>query len=122
MGRWQRAILEAIGKSDKLIPLGGATRAEQAAILRAAKSLEKAGHCVIVRLWTEGHTVVRPYAGRPDLTFDGKPVKELNVARVPCGGTGTALTGSLRQLAMETGVSKTQIWRDIRDLNERDRP
>jgi hypothetical protein len=106
MGRWQRAILEAIGRTDKLVPLGGKSRAEQAALLHAAKSLEKMGQCILVRLWNDNHTVVRPYVGRPDLTFDGKPAKELSIARVPYG-TETTLTGSIRQTAADLGVSKS---------------
>lgn len=107
----QRIILDKIAKSDKLIRLNGSTRAEQAAFLRAAKALEKAGLCIIVRLWNEGHTAVCPYVGRPGLTFDGTPAQELSVARVPCG-TGTALKDSFREMAAFEGVSKSTIARD----------
>jgi hypothetical protein len=118
MGIWQRAIREAIDRTDKLVPLGGKSRAEQASLLRAAKSLEKTGQCVLVRLWNEDHTIVRPYVGRPDLTFDGKPAQEVSVATVPCG-TRATLTGSIRQLAAELGVSKSTIDRDLRKIEGR---
>jgi hypothetical protein len=112
-GVWQRAILDALAKSDRLVPLGGRDRSESGAILRAAKTLERAGLCVIVRLWNDAHTATVPLVCRPGHTIDGKPAAELSVARVP-HGTGTALRGSLRHLARRFGVSKTQVARDLK--------
>jgi hypothetical protein len=116
-GIWQRAILAAIERSDKLVPLGGSTRSEQVSILRAAKSLERAGKCEIIRRWNEGHTVVIPLVCRPGLIIDGRPARELSVERVP-HGTGTAFRDSIRQIADElskedgpAGCSRSQVWR-----------
>jgi hypothetical protein len=82
-------------------------------LARAAAALERAGKCVTVRLWNDRHTALAVYVARPGATHDGKPVKELSVARVP-EGTRATLSGSIRQLARELGVSKTTVWRDLR--------
>jgi hypothetical protein len=114
-GVWQRRILNALAEG-KMVGLRGATRSQTASILRAAKQLERAGKCVIVRLWDDDGPARRrviPSAFRPDAKIDGRPVQELNVARVPCG-TRTAFKGSIRQLAWHFRVSKTTVWRDLR--------
>jgi hypothetical protein len=112
-GRCQRAILEALGRTP-LVGLRGRSRAERVALARAARALERAGLCVVVRLWDHDGRNVRPYAARPDFTVNGGPVKELSVARVPYG-TGATFTyvGSLRHVARQEGISKTQVVRDL---------
>jgi hypothetical protein len=68
-GRWQQAILRALRRPG-LFPLHGATASETAALLRAARKLEAAGQCVIVRKRGEGR---RPafYAGPPGMAIPG---------------------------------------------------
>jgi hypothetical protein len=126
LGIWQRAILQAIDGNDKLVLLDGENRSEKTALLRAAKTLEKAGRCVIVRLWNYEHTALCPCVGRPDLMIDGKPVKELSVARVP-RGTGTTFDGSVRhrlheinQRARGVTFDRMTVWRVIQKLEGRD--
>jgi hypothetical protein len=115
-GSCQRAILDAIAKCDKLVPLGGRTRGERAALVRAAAALNRAGQCVVVRLWNDQHTALNVLVGRPDLTLNGRPAKELSIARVP-HGTGATLAGSIRHIAREFGVSRTTTWRDLQQAN-----
>ena len=66
--------------------------------------------------------IVNRYFERPldpvPLTIDGKPAQELSVARVPCG-TGTALKGSLPEIAKYEGVSKSTVARDLQRARER---
>jgi hypothetical protein len=116
-GSRQRAILDRLA-GNKAVPLGGKNRSEASALLRAARALERAGKLVIVRLWNDNHTAVVPCVALPDATIDGKPVKELSVARVPYGAAA-ALTGSLRAIAAAEGVSKTQIARDLAEATRR---
>jgi hypothetical protein len=113
-GRTQRAILDALARATgaPLLPLGGDTRSERAALVRAAETLERAGLCVVVRLWNDRHTALDVFVGRPGATYDGKPVKELSVARVP-HGTGATLSGSHRHIARKEKVSKTTVGRDL---------
>jgi hypothetical protein len=47
-GKWQLVILRAL-RGPGLIPLRGRTAAETAALLRAARKLEAAGQCAVVR-------------------------------------------------------------------------
>jgi len=47
-GKWQQAILRAL-RGPGLIPLRAATASETAALVRAARKLEEAGQCVVVR-------------------------------------------------------------------------
>ncbi|HVS36605.1 MAG TPA: hypothetical protein VMS17_13670 [Gemmataceae bacterium] len=62
-GKWQLVILRALRRSG-LFPLQGLTAAETAGLLRAARKLEAAGQCVIVRkLGPAGRTI--PYAAPP---------------------------------------------------------
>jgi hypothetical protein len=103
-----------------LIPLGGRTRSERAALVRAATVLERGGKCVVVRLWNDSHTALTVLVARPDATYQGKPIKEISVARVPYG-TGATLTGSHRHLAREFGISKTQVWRDLQAAVKREK-
>jgi hypothetical protein len=116
-GIQQRRILAALA-GRQMVPLSGDTRAETTALLRAAKGLERAGRCVIVRLWDDGRTKVSSYAFPPDFTVNGRPVRELSVDRVS-SGTGSTFRGSIRQIAAEAGVSATTIFRDLRQMGER---
>ena len=52
-GRWQLTILRGLRESG-LFPLCGATAAETAALVRAARKLEEAGQCLVVRRSGEG--------------------------------------------------------------------
>src|SRR5437868_3975422 len=97
LGTWQREILAALKRGTALLRLGGETGAQTSAILRAARGLERAGKCVVVRLWNDDHTAVAPYAAPPDLTIQGMPVKELSVEHVT-HGTPSALLGSIPPL------------------------
>jgi len=111
-GHVQRSILDLL-ESQGVVTLGGATRAETSANVRAARQLERAGRCVLVRLWNGRHTHAVLVAFRPDYRLaDGTDPKSLSVDRVPYG-TRSTLTGSLRDIARQDGVSKTQIARDL---------
>src|SRR5262245_51333512 len=96
-GKWQRRILETLEKNPKAkLHLRGASYAETVAITRAARALERAGRCVVVRLWDDDHRTVRPWAFAPGVTTtDGRPIKELSVVTVP-RGTATTFKGSCR--------------------------
>jgi hypothetical protein len=65
-GRWQLTILRGLRESS-LFPLRGATAAETAALVRAARKLEEAGQCVVVRRSGEGGGAVI-YAAAPGKT------------------------------------------------------
>ena len=47
-GKWQVVILRAL-RGSRPFPLRGRTQAETAALLRAARTLEAAGQCVLVK-------------------------------------------------------------------------
>jgi hypothetical protein len=112
LGRWQRAIQEALEQAQ-WVTLRGGSRSETVAIVRAARALERAGKCVLVRLWNDDHTAVKLNAFRPGFTLKGQPIEALSVERVPVG-TGSTFKGSCRWIAREEGVSKSQISRDAR--------
>lgn len=113
LGVCQQRILDALTRAN-IVPLDGGTRSERAALVRAARTLARRGQVIIVRLWNDEHTAVEHCAARPGTTTrDGRPWESLSVARVP-GGTGAALTGSIRRIAAELGVSATTVWRDLR--------
>ena len=113
LGRWQQAILAALEKSP-MVELGGCTHSEVSALLRAAKCLERAGKCEIIRLWNEAHTRVVSLAARPGQRLpDGRPLKAISVARVP-HGTAATLTGSVRDIARSVKCSRMTAWRDLR--------
>jgi hypothetical protein len=116
-GTVQRFILDAIEKT-KLVPLGGSTRSERAALVRAAKLLEQAGKCTMVRVWNDSHTALVPLVCKPGTTIGGRPAGQLSVARVNAG-TRATVTGSLRQIAAAEGVSHVTIWRDLRKIGAR---
>jgi hypothetical protein len=92
-GKLQRLILSAV-RQRSYVTLSGATRAETSALVRAARKLEKAGLCVVVRLWNDDHTRLMTSAWLPDVTCGGRPLKELSVERVP-HGTGSTFTGNI---------------------------
>jgi hypothetical protein len=112
-GAVQRLILDAIEKTDKLVPLGGCTRSERAALVRAAKLLERSGKCAVVRLWNVSHTALAVLVCKPGTMIGGKPARDLSVARVT-SGTRATLTGSLRQIAVAMRCRHVTVWRDIR--------
>jgi hypothetical protein len=113
-GIWQRPILERL-ENVPLAALGARDRSEYSAILRAAKALEKAGKCVLIRLWNNEHTRVITHVARPGHVLkDGTPLQSLSVERVT-SGTRSTFRGSVRQLAWQEGVSPTQIWRDLQE-------
>ena len=116
LGKWQRHLLAALAADTFTFHrLAGSTRSETAAIHRAARTLQRQGRLVIVRLWNDDHTAVVSYATRPGATLkDGRPVECLNVARVT-RVTGATFTGSVRDLAATERVSATQVWRDLRN-------
>ena len=47
-GKWQLVVLRALRRPG-LFPLRGRTAAETVALLRAARKLEAAGQCIVVR-------------------------------------------------------------------------
>jgi hypothetical protein len=65
-GRWQLTILRAL-RQPGLFLLHGATAAETAALIRAARKLEEAGQCVVVCKRREGGRAVN-YAAPPGAT------------------------------------------------------
>src|SRR4051794_29121387 len=111
-GTVQQAVLKALEESP-MVSLRGSTRSETNAKVRAARSLERQGKCVLVRLWNDAHTQAYLVAFRPGYVLrDGRKVESLSVATVQ-GGTDATLTGSLRNLARQVGVSKTTVARDL---------
>lgn len=73
----QRQLLEALA-SQEFVRLGGVTRSATVALKRAARALDRAGRCVVLRLWDEdrhGRRVLRLFAfpPRPDGVRPGRP-------------------------------------------------
>jgi hypothetical protein len=115
-GRWQRAILDAL-RASPLVPIGG-SRSQRAGQLRAVKVLERRGLCVLVRFWSDDHRSLVAAAARPDTKVNDRPIREISVARVPCG-TRTTFTGSLRYIAAAVGSSRMTVWRDLQKAPEK---
>jgi hypothetical protein len=122
-GRWQRAILDALESRPLLLPLSDyfrpalASRSDYRALLRAAHSLEAAGRCDLLRLWSDDGPDRRLVlcACRPGHVLkDGRPAKTVSVERVPGEGTQSTFKGSLRQLARQERVSVTTVRRDLK--------
>ena len=109
-GKWQRLILSAMS-DGRGVDLHGATRAQTSALVRAARKLEAAGLCLLLRFWNDDHTAVGSCAFPPTRT----DLKKLSVERVP-QGTHATFTGSIRDIAASQDISPTQAWRIIRRL------
>jgi hypothetical protein len=120
-------VLELLADPKALIPLRGRTRADSVAIRRAARALERQGKCVVIHLWDEDvagrQKGICAFAVHPDLTVGGRPAREVSVARVPSGTEATLRwKGSLRDIAREEGISKTQVVRDLELARARESP
>jgi hypothetical protein len=116
-GIWQRRILAELDK-DEMFPLVGRftrllarrlTQAEVSALHRAAKCLESREQCRTALVRVDDYRLLT-FISRPDSIV----LKKISVERVPSPGTAsTLIRGSLRQIAAEEGVSKTQVVRDL---------
>jgi hypothetical protein len=118
-GKWQRAVLDALEAKPVFFPgqrfrvlLGRAlTRPEDVALRRAVRQLERAGLVETAMVWSGDKIALA--VGKPGAAVDGKPLKELSVARVPSGHTGNTYEGSLRNIAQRERIIATQVRRDL---------
>jgi hypothetical protein len=115
-GRWQAAILAELVRRTlfALAPhftqaLGRhLTAAEQSAIHRAAKVLQRRGRCRTALVNVKDHGLLT-LVSRPDCVS----LETISVERVPSGTGSTFIRGSLRHIAHQERISKTQVVRDL---------